>query len=326
MGSLIKTCALLLASAFLLGGQAAPSSASSKVINMKEYTTRVIGSPNTLGHRIYFEKKGVPISAFHDIPLYANKEKSIVNMIVEIPRWTNAKINKADVLNPLKIDVKDGKPRFVKHIFPNHGYIWNYGAFPQTWEDPTVVHPDSKAIGDNDPLDVCEIGQQIGYTGQIKQVKVLGVIGLLDQGESDWKVIVIDIKDPMASKLNDIKDVEIHLPGLLDTTREFYRTYKIPDGKAENKFAFNGKFMNRKYAHGIIQETHNAWKRLINGKVPPKTDVYDIQVVNLTVDKSPYKVTKKDKRVKAIPRHSPKPPVPIDPSFDKWYFVSSKSK
>jgi nucleosome-remodeling factor subunit len=33
-----------------------------------------------------------PISPMHDIPLYANKEKSVFNMVVEVPRWTNAKM------------------------------------------------------------------------------------------------------------------------------------------------------------------------------------------------------------------------------------------
>lgn len=37
------------------------------------------------------EKDGKIISPFHDIPLYADAEKRIVNMVVEIPRWSNAK-------------------------------------------------------------------------------------------------------------------------------------------------------------------------------------------------------------------------------------------
>jgi hypothetical protein len=33
-------------------------------------------------------------------------------------------------------------------------------------------------------LDVCEIGEAVGFTGQIKQVKALGVMALLDEGKS----------------------------------------------------------------------------------------------------------------------------------------------
>ena len=56
------------------------------------YTVRKNGAPNTLEHRIYIEKDGMPVSPFHDIPLYANEQQTVLNMIVEIPRWTNAKM------------------------------------------------------------------------------------------------------------------------------------------------------------------------------------------------------------------------------------------
>ena len=56
------------------------------------YTARKLGAPNTLDHRIFIEKDGVPISPFHDIPLYANEQQTVLNMVVEIPRWTNAKV------------------------------------------------------------------------------------------------------------------------------------------------------------------------------------------------------------------------------------------
>lgn len=59
---------------------------------MSAYSVRKIGAKHTLEHRVYIEKDGVPVSPFHDIPLYANSEQTILNMIVEIPRWTNAKL------------------------------------------------------------------------------------------------------------------------------------------------------------------------------------------------------------------------------------------
>lgn len=84
--------------------------------------------------RVWLESKaGQPLSAWHDIPLFADESKTILNMVVEIPRWTNAKceISKEEPLNPIKQDTKKGKLRFVRNCFPHHGYIWNYGAFPQ---------------------------------------------------------------------------------------------------------------------------------------------------------------------------------------------------
>ncbi|QPG73805.1 Inorganic pyrophosphatase [Brettanomyces nanus] len=283
------------------------------------YATREVGAPYTLDYKVYVEKDGKPVSSFHDIPLYADESKKILNMVVEIPRWTNAKmeINKDCPLNPIKQDTKKGKLRFVRNCFPHHGYIHNYGAFPQTWEDPNVINPETHAAGDNDPLDVCEIGETIGYVGQVKQVKVLGVMALLDDGETDWKVIVIDVHDPLAPKLNDVEDVERHLPGLLRATNEWFRIYKIPDGKPENQFAFSGECKNKKYAEAVIEECSQAWKALISGK---SKDDKGISLANTTLSNSITYTTDAN-----IPKASPLAPAPIDKSIDKWFFISGSA-
>lgn len=68
------------------------------------YKVRKIGAPNTLEHRIYIEDAaGQIVSPFHDIPLYANDAQTILNMVVEIPRWTNGKleISKEQKMNPI---------------------------------------------------------------------------------------------------------------------------------------------------------------------------------------------------------------------------------
>lgn len=70
----------------------ASSATHTSTIMGSEYSLRKVAAPNTLEHRIYIEKDGVPVSPFHDIPLYANQEQTILNMIVEIPRWTNGKL------------------------------------------------------------------------------------------------------------------------------------------------------------------------------------------------------------------------------------------
>jgi len=281
------------------------------------YTTRKIGSANTLEHRIFIEKDGQLVSPWHDIPLYANEQQTVLNMVVEVPRWTNAKmeISKEEQLNPIKQDIKKGKLRYVRNCFPHKGYLWNYGAFPQTWEDPNVVHQETKAKGDNDPLDVCEIGELVAKPGEVIQVKVLGVMALLDEGETDWKIMVINVNDPLAPKLNDVEDVERHLPGLLRATNEWFRIYKIPDGKPENQFAFSGECKNKKYAMDIVRECAEAWEKLATGKTPKD----EISLTNTTVSNSPDRT---DASSLSIPPGENKAPAPIDPSIDKWFYIS----
>jgi inorganic pyrophosphatase len=94
-------------------------------------------------------------------------------------------------MNPIKQDMKKGNLRFVRNVFPFHGYIWNYGCLPQTWESPNIIDSRTGLKGDNDPIDAIEIGQAIATVGQVKQVKILGVLGLLDEGETDWKVFIL---------------------------------------------------------------------------------------------------------------------------------------
>lgn len=179
-----------------------------------------------------------------------------------------------------------------------------------------MIHPETKAKGDDDPLDVCEIGELVGYTGQVKQVKVLGVMALLDEEETDWKVMVIDVNDPLAPKLNDVEDIERHLPGLLRATNEWFRIYKIPDGKPENQFAFSGECKNKKYAEDVIRECSDAWQRLITGKSQPG----GISLANLTNDASPARISPSE--TSKVPADQKLAPAPIDGSVDKWFFIS----
>lgn len=160
--------------------------------------------------------------------------------------------------------MKNNSPRFVRNLFPNKGYLWNYGAIPQTWEDPNELDPEVHSKGDNDPLDVIEIGDRMKAIGEVYEAKVIGCLALLDEGECDYKIIVIDVRDKNSSFINDVSDVENFYKGLLERTMFWFKNYKIPDGKGENKFAFNGEFLCREMALKIISRAHQQWKKLIN--------------------------------------------------------------
>lgn len=43
----------------------------------------------------------------------------------------------------------------------------------------------------------------------------------------------------------DIDDVRKFFPGYLEATVNWCKLYKVPDGKPENKFAFNGTFKDK---------------------------------------------------------------------------------
>ncbi|EEB19937.1 Inorganic pyrophosphatase, putative [Pediculus humanus corporis] len=306
----------------VVGRTPQPFHINSNKRNLSEmYSTVEKGCLYTNDYRIYFNNKDGPISPFHDIPIYANSSKKLFNMVVEVPRWTNAKmeINLKEPLNPIKQDVKKGKVRFVANCFPHHGYIWNYGAIPQTWENPSHLDDSTGCKGDNDPIDVLEIGSKIAKRGEVLEVKILGCIALIDEGETDWKLISINSKDPLAGQVNDLKDVEIFFPGLMKATVEWFKIYKIPDGKPENQFAFNGEAKNRDFALNIVEQVHNFWKALVQSE----TGEGEISCKNLTVNKSPHKIDVSE--AKEIVQKAPDfgPPAEVDPmSIEKWHFVT----
>ncbi|XP_078421969.1 inorganic pyrophosphatase-like [Cetorhinus maximus] len=286
---------------------------------MAGYRVEERGREHTGSYRLFLSNdQGRFLSPFHDIPLYAAKTEDAFNMVVEIPRWTNAKMEIAtkEPLNPIKQDAKKGNMRFVANVFPHKGYIWNYGALPQTWENPSHTDESTGCRGDNDPIDVCEIGTKVCSRGEVIQVKVLGTLALIDEGETDWKVIAINIKDPEANSFKNIDDVRRLKPGYLEATVDWFRRYKVPDGKPENQFAFNSEFKDKDFAIQAIKSTHNFWKDLIM----KKSSVGGINCINTTVSESPFLCSETDAKafVDAVPAYGAGDSAPAD--VDKWWY------
>lgn len=283
------------------------------------YTVEERGSPNTLSYRLFFKnEKGNYISPFHDIPMHPDNDAQVFNMVVEVPRWTNAKMEIAtkDPLNPIKQDVKKGKLRYVANIFPHKGYIWNYGAIPQTWEDPGHKDDDTNCCGDNDPIDVCEIGSKVCSRGEVIKVKVLGVLAMIDEGETDWKVIAINVDDAEANEFNNIDDVRRLKPGYLEATVDWFKRYKVPDGKPENCFAFNGEFKDKDFAINVINDTHRFWESLIS----QKANAGELNCKNTSLCDSPF-CCSADEAKGFVQETCPcGKEEPIPSTVDKWFY------
>jgi len=221
-------------------------------------STEQTGETGTESFRLNFKgEDGAAISPWHDIPLM---DGDAYNMVVEIPKMTKPKMEVAtkEENNPIAQDEKKGKLRDY------HGPIfWNYGCLPQTWEDPNVNHPELKCFGDDDPIDVVEIGSAALDMGSVVPVKPLGVLAMIDDGELDWKVLAVKTDDPLAEEYNDVDDVPA---AVKDGIREWFRWYKTPDDKPLNGFGFDEKFLDVAETKKVIEETHEAWKDLRSGK------------------------------------------------------------
>mmetsp|Transcript_72855 Transcript_72855/g.133234 ORF Transcript_72855/g.133234 Transcript_72855/m.133234 type:complete len:304 (-) Transcript_72855:307-1218(-) len=221
------------------------------------------GEFGTTDYTMTFKSGDKVMSPWHDAPL--ELEGGLYNMLTEIPKMTLKKMEvdtKAEG-NPIKQDEKKGKARLY------HGPIfWNYGCLPQTWEDPNVKGDDDVggAFGDNDPVDVVEIGAASLAMGSFTPVKVLGCLSMIDDGELDWKVIAINAKDEKAGEINDVDDIEKFYPGTVSGIREWFRWYKTPDGKPVNGFGHGEKALGAAETKKVIEETNGHYKKLLAGE------------------------------------------------------------
>jgi inorganic pyrophosphatase len=202
-------------------------------------------------------------------------------------------INKETPFNPIIQDTKKGKPRFY-----HSDSTVNYGAFPQTWEDPThadLLVPEFK--GDNgasyarkpariepfhqtrsftDPTDVIDVSQRVSSTGDIYVVKVIGALGMVDGGELDWKIVVIDVADPLATEVDDIHQLadDHPLSERLAAIRDWFRDYKLPDGKPVNEFSNEGKYYGKADALQVVNAQHDLWVEMVRKPRPASAKLW----------------------------------------------------
>jgi hypothetical protein len=99
--------------------------------NYNAVSLREVGARNTLDWRIWLLHKCNPISFWHDVPLYPyENDTTIINAVVEIPRWTDGKIEieSEEPLTPIFHDDRKGAPRFVESVWPHRSYPFVYGS------------------------------------------------------------------------------------------------------------------------------------------------------------------------------------------------------
>ena len=137
--------------------------------------------------------------------------------------------------------------------------LCNYGALPQSWEDPKQLCPHTNTLGDGDPLDLVEIGVAQLPMGSISPVRVVGALGMIDGNETDWKIVGVRTDDVLAENVHDIVDVERAIPGLLKSLRVWFANYKKGTGQ-DVRFAFDGEYQNREFALNIVRECHASWR------------------------------------------------------------------
>ena len=137
---------------------------------------------------------------------------------------TIIEINKGSK-NKYEIDKKTGLIALDRVLHTAQDYPFDYGFVPQTlWDD-------------GDPLDVVLLTTYPLFPGCLVKVRPVGVMWMIDGGDSDAKIIAVPEEDPRFNHVKDLKDVNPHF---LKEMEHFFLTYKQLQKKEVSVNGFDG--------------------------------------------------------------------------------------
>lgn len=156
-----------------------------------------------------------------------------INVIIEIEKGSK---------NKYELDKNTGLIRLDRVMYTAQSYPFDYGFIPNTlWHD-------------GDPLDVVLLTSYSIHPGVLVEARPIAYINMIDNDESDVKVIAVPENDPRFKNLKDISDINPHT---LDEINHFFETYKM----LENKKVEIPSTHNKKEADEVIEKSIKLFKK-----------------------------------------------------------------
>lgn len=170
---------------------------------------------------------------FANVPLGAEAPEKF-NVIIEIPRGSS---------NKYEVDKETGMIKLDRVLYSSMYYPLDYGYLPQThWHD-------------GDPLDALVMTTHPLLPGVLVEVKPIGVLSMIDNGDKDEKIIAIAVGDPRMNEYKDINDLTEHLRKEIT---HFYEVYKDLQGKKVKVLSWG----NAEEAKKVVLESIELYKNL----------------------------------------------------------------
>lgn len=153
------------------------------------------------------------MNLWHDIDP-GTKEK--INVIIEIPRGSK---------NKYEIDKDTGLIALDRAAHTAQDFPFDYGFTPKTlWDD-------------GDALDVVVLTTFPLAPGILVRVRPVALMTMIDDGDSDDKIIGVPTDDPRWDHVHDLDDINKHT---LKEIEHFYSTYKKLQNKEVEVKGFKG--------------------------------------------------------------------------------------
>lgn len=218
----------------------------SKTTSKKLFFSKKIISPDSNQEKIFLSSSNIIKSYWHDVDLY-NKPSNKYNMIVEIPYQERIirEMNKFELNTPIiRKNNKTNPSQQVNLRDFSLDPIINYGFFPKTFSSNSKVYFNNMK-GDNDPLDVIDIGCSSKSPGDLTEVNILGSFCLVDEGETDLKVIV-------SGKSSSISEDDTQK---IEYTMKWFKNFKTFYGKPANSILENRLF-SKEDTENMVNDFH----------------------------------------------------------------------
>jgi inorganic pyrophosphatase len=131
----------------------------------------------------------------------------LVNAVIEIP---------LEGINKYEYDKKLHVFRLDRNLFSPVHYPGDYGFIPSTLAE------------DGDPLDVLVLVDTPSFTGCVLEVRPIGVLDMIDQGQPDEKILAVGEGNPRYEDVSNYSEV---YPHILKEIKHFFSIYKDLEGK-----------------------------------------------------------------------------------------------
>ena len=142
--------------------------------------------------------------------------------------------------------------------------MWNWATtlfIHVTWEgtDAPIRHTVSEpgAADDDDPLDVIVLMQEPVLPMSLLEVRPIGLLPMVDEGENDENIICVHIDDPEYKGYKNVNEFPEHR---LNEIKQFFKEYK----NLEDKEVEIGDISGPEDAIEYVQRAINLYKEKVS--------------------------------------------------------------
>ena len=129
----------------------------------------------------------------------------VVTAVIEVPKGSRNKYEYDKEREAFMLD---------RVLYSPVVYPADYGFIPKSTYD------------DGDPMDILVLMEQPTFPGCLIEARPIGIMGMIDGGDKDYKILAVPEDDPRFSDVQDISDVPSHLLKEIEHFSQFIKILK----------------------------------------------------------------------------------------------------